>query len=146
MLETFYSFVQFAWRPTQGLDTREGFALSADGKLYLATIGEALREQTSPFDRGSTVAAAWSPDGAFIAIGSDSAVLRVEHFTSHQDFTAELTSQVCLNISQDLEVATAVAAANDIRHMCTTISRLSDCMCTLNLQKYNILALQDLHM
>lgn len=86
--------MQFAWRPTQGLDIKEGFAHCTNGKLYLAVIGEAIQEQPSAFEQGTITAAAWSPDGVSIAVGSDSAVLRVERFVGHQGFTVQLTSQV----------------------------------------------------
>ena len=68
--------------------------LSDAGKLYLAKIGEALTEHVPGFDQ-AIAAAAWSPDGSHIALGSDSADVHVEHFASHRGFTIELTSEVC---------------------------------------------------
>lgn len=87
--------MQFAWRPTQGSDTKEGLLLSSDGKVYLATIGGILQEQTKSF-KEAAAAAAWSPDGSCIALGSDAAILRVEHFESKEGFTVEVASEVCV--------------------------------------------------
>lgn len=84
--------LQFVWRPTIGLDTKEGLVVSTEAKVYTAVIGEELEEYET--DAGHVTAVAWSQDGSLLAVGSKSPSLHVENFSTGKGFTVELASKV----------------------------------------------------